>query len=152
MKLNFDTIEFWNNLNHVDKRKLIVQMFALFPKVLSGHSDKYNKPSLWLIKYKMIINHNLRDSFTAGRNKTKFINGEDFKIPSILVRLEEYFDDIKIYLQNDKNYLEIKREWDAPNLENDKIFQSWIKLARREIKHNLGDTFPVDIYLGNLNK
>ena len=64
MKLDFDTIEFWNNLNRSDKKTLTVQMFALFPRVLGRHGDKYNKPSLWLIKEKMIINNHIRDCFT----------------------------------------------------------------------------------------
>ena len=151
MKLDFDTIEFWNNLNRVDKRKLTVQMFALFPRVLGRHGNKYNKPSFWLIKEKMIINHHIRDCFTAGSNVNRTINGKTYKIPSVLERLEEYFKEIKEYLENPKNIKEIRKEWGKTEINVSLTLEYWEKHVIREIKQYFGDTsFPAQKYYDSL--
>ena len=153
MKLDFDTIEFWNNLNRTDKRKLTVQMFALFPRVLGRHGDKYNKLSFWLIKEKMIINHHIRDCFTAGPKVNRTINGKIYRIPSVLERLEEYFKEIKEYLENPKNINEIRREWGKSEINMALTLEYWGKCVIREIKQYFEDTsFPARKYFDTLNK
>jgi len=147
MKLDFDTIEFWNNLNRSDKKTLTVQMFALFPRVLGRHGDKYNKPSLWLIKEKMIINNHIRDCFTAGSNVVRTINGKIYKIPSVLKRLEELFKEIKTYLENPKNIKEIRKEWGKSEIKVSLTLDYWEKCIIREIEQYFGDlSFPAKDY------
>ena len=148
MKLDFDTIEFWNNKNRADRKKLTVQMFALFPRVLGRHGgDKYNKPSFWLIKTKMIINHHIRDCFTAGSNVDRTINGIKYKIPSVLERLEEFFNEIKDYLEDPKNIEEIRTEWGKSEIDVSQTLKYWEKCVIREIKQLHSDiSFPAKEY------
>lgn len=147
MKLDFDTIEFWNNLNRSDKKTLTAQMFALFPRVLGRRGDKYNKPSFWLIKKKMIINNHIRDCFTAGSNVDRTINGNIYKIPSVLKRLEEFFKEIKSYLENPKNIKEIRKEWEKSEIDVSLTLDYWEKCIIREIEQYFGDlSFPAKEY------
>ena len=163
-KLNINSFKIFNNkiIKEAEKFKYNLLRFKKQKNTVIGYGAPARVSTITnfanidssLIDYIIDDSPLKQNRYSPGKHirilpKKKNINN---KIQNVIVFAYEYFDDIKIYLQNDKNYLEIKREWDAPNLENDKIFQSWIKLARREIKHNLGDTFPVDIYLGNLNK
>lgn len=134
MKLDFDTIEFWNNLNSKDKRILTGQMLALFPEVFGKRSDKYNRPALWLIEKKMTILPNFRDIFSAGGKKIKILNKITVSISAVIHKLEEFSDEIKSYLKNNENLDEIRTVWKIKELQHGQTLDYWKKKVHTEIK------------------
>lgn len=59
-------IKHWRNLSSEQKDELSVLALAYFPILLSKNPQKYLGLSTWLVSRFGIVNHALRDTFTAG--------------------------------------------------------------------------------------
>ncbi len=59
-------IRLWHNLTLDKKEELRILALSHFPILLSNNSKKYLRLSTWLVSRFGIVNHALRDTFTAG--------------------------------------------------------------------------------------
>lgn len=70
------SVKLWSNLTSDKKEELRILALSYFPILLSNDQKKYSRLSTWLVSRFGIVNHALRDTFTAGGQieiqKTKF--------------------------------------------------------------------------------
>lgn len=59
-------IKHWSNLSSEQKNELSTLALAYFPILLSEDPQKYLRLSTWLVSRFGVVNHALRDTFTAG--------------------------------------------------------------------------------------
>lgn len=60
------SIKLWAHLSEAEKEKLRIAALAYFPILLSHKREKYTGLATWLVSKFGIVNHALRDTFTAG--------------------------------------------------------------------------------------
>ena len=134
----------WNNINQDKKEEIIIQTLAYFPILLGNNSNKYKGISTWLVTRFGIVNHALRDMFSAG-GQVK-IRGEFF--PRVFGHLTSNFSSISKTIDrmsdDDANHY-----WGVSINEKDK-FNVWKSLCLKECKSTLNkDQFNIikDNYL-----
>jgi len=59
-------VRLWGNLSQRRKEELRISALAHFPILLSNNPQKYSRLATWLVSKFGIVNHALRDTFTAG--------------------------------------------------------------------------------------
>jgi hypothetical protein len=86
------TVRLWTGLSPVEKKKLTVQGYVLFPEVVSGQSTtKYNRYALWLATQQSVVNTNIRDSFSAGGAvQMETSSGTIVTMPAVFGRICKY--------------------------------------------------------------
>ncbi len=80
----------WSALSKDEKDEVRIQGMALFPEIF-GNDDrtKYQSLAIWAVTKKGIVDHALRDRFTAGGQETIEINGKKYEdIPKIFFHLK----------------------------------------------------------------
>lgn len=60
------SVKLWGNLQQEIKDELRISALAHFPILLSNNPNKYARLATWLVSKFGIVNHALRDTFTAG--------------------------------------------------------------------------------------
>ncbi len=116
-------IRLWHNLSHAKKEELRIEAFAHFPSLLSNCPAKYYSLATWLVAQFGVVNHALRDTFTAGG--TVSIDGTDF--PKIFLHLTENLP--KIYAAIDRMELDdIEFYWKVSTLTKSKK-EVWKELS-----------------------
>jgi len=83
------TIKLWGNLSSEEKNELRIVALAYFPSLLSNNGKKYSQIATWLVSKFGLVNHALRDTFTAGGQ----IEIKGIKFPRIF---EHLVNDLKI--------------------------------------------------------
>ena len=83
-------VKSWNNLSQNKKHELTLKGLAYFPSLLGSDKRKYNKLSTWLVSQHGIVNHALRDTFTAGGK----IQINSLKFPKIFKFIKNDITDI----------------------------------------------------------
>ena len=104
-------IKLWNNLPLAEKEELRTLALAYFPNLLSSNSKKYGRLATWLVSKYGIVNHALRDTFTAGGQ----VDIQGTKFPKIYKHLtdnlEKIYTNINLILEDDcKYYWEIEED------------------------------------------
>lgn len=64
-------IRLWSGLEQAEKRRLTALILVLFPETMTS---TYENAALWLCSYYQVVNHNMRDLYTAGGRITS-VNG-----------------------------------------------------------------------------
>ena len=108
-------VRLWGNLKQNRKEELRILALAYFPSLLGTESKKYARLATWLVSQFGIVNHALRDTFTAG-GKVK-INSVEF--PKIFKHLTENLEKIFANINNIDNddlcyYWEVELPIDNP--------------------------------------
>ena len=115
----------WSTHSHVEKEKLIIQGYAFFPELLSGHYSRY---ALWLVTSKGVVNTNIRDGFSAGGQVLMMTSeGVEVKMPATFGRIRKYKDLIAETLLNTDEEV-LKEYWEYLDLPSDRI-KAWCNLA-----------------------
>ena len=83
-------VKLWGNLPQERKEELRVSALAHFPILLSNNSKKYTRLATWLVSRFGIVNHALRDTFTAGGQ----VNIGGVMLPKIFNHISDNLDDI----------------------------------------------------------
>jgi len=78
-------VRLWGNLDQKRKEELRILALSYFPSLLGNDSKKYARLATWLVSRFGIVNHALRDTFTAGGKV--IISGVEF--PKIFKHLTE---------------------------------------------------------------
>ena len=85
------TIKHWRSLSTDEKEHLRIIALAYFPELLGNSSRKYTRLSTWLVSRFGVVNHALRDTFTAGG----LVKIDGVSFPRIFEHLETNFDSIQ---------------------------------------------------------
>lgn len=83
-------IKLWGNLQPERKEELRISALAHFPILLSNNPKKYARLATWLVSKFGIVNHALRDTFTAGGQ----VNIRGVLLPKIYHHIFDNLDDI----------------------------------------------------------
>ncbi len=83
-------IRLWSNLSPAEKKQLRVLSLSYFPILFGDNQKKYTQLATWMVARFGVVNHALRDTFTAGG--TIKIAGIEF--PKIFEHIENDLDDI----------------------------------------------------------
>ncbi len=83
-------VKLWGNLEQERKEELRISALAHFPILLSNNSKKYTSLATWLVAKFGIVNHALRDTFTAGGQ----VDIGGIKLPKIFSYISDNLDDI----------------------------------------------------------
>ena len=83
-------IKLWGNLEGEQKERLRVLALAYFPNLLGSDPQKYAPLATWLVSRFSIVNHALRDTFTAGGK----VVIQEVECPKIIDRLLGNLDKI----------------------------------------------------------
>lgn len=84
------SVKHWGNLDPTEKEEIMIAALAYFPVLFSNNPKKFIKVSTWLVSTFGVVNHALRDTFTAG-GKIE-ING--IKFPKIFSHLRDHLGKI----------------------------------------------------------
>lgn len=83
-ELDFTKLTHFNALTTSKQSLLISKMFFLFPEVLTGkNSSKYYRCVEWLLS-QGVLNHAMRDTFSAGGQVNCKLNGRMYRLPQVL--------------------------------------------------------------------
>ncbi len=88
-------IQHWSNLSETEKLNYRLYALAYFPSLLGKNSKKYHALSSWLVAKFGVVNHALRDTFSAGG--IGYIDGLPF--PKIFLHLLENIDEIIVLVK-----------------------------------------------------
>lgn len=83
-------VKLWGNLKQERKDELRISALAHFPILLSNNSKKYARLATWLVSKFGIVNHALRDTFTAGGQ----VDIGGVMLPKIFSHISDNLDDI----------------------------------------------------------
>lgn len=126
-------IKLWGNLHSEEKEKLRISALAHFPMLLSNHPKKYARLATWLVSKFGIVNHALRDTFTAGGQ----INIKGVMLPKIYHHIYDNLDDIvnivKTIPEDDISYY-----WEIDVPVKDCVLE-WKKQSLKHCKDGLGE-------------
>jgi len=124
-------VKLWGNLQQEEKEELRILALAHFPILLSNNPKKYARLATWLVSKFGIVNHALRDTFTAGGQ----INIGGVMLPKIYNHISGNLDDIinivKTISEDDISYY---WEIDAPVKDH---IAEWKKQCLRHCKECL---------------
>jgi len=112
-------VNLWGNLQQERKEELRISALAHFPVLLSNNPKKYARLATWLVSKFGIVNHALRDTFTAGGQ----VNIAGVMLPKIFKHIAENLssiikivetipdDDIAYYWDMDSPVGDCVAEW-----------------------------------------
>ncbi|MCI5148481.1 MAG: hypothetical protein D3916_03635 [Candidatus Electrothrix sp. MAN1_4] len=100
------SIKLWGNLPPKEKDKLRIIALAYFPNLLGGDSKKYARLATWLVSRFGIVNHALRDTFSAGGK----INFDGAEFPRIFEHIFNNLNEILTEVTSIQNS-DIKHYW-----------------------------------------
>lgn len=124
-------IKLWGNLQQKKKRSLRISALAHFPILLSNNPKKYARVATWLVSKYGVVNHALRDTFTAGGQT----NIKGVLLPKIYNHISDNLDDIidivKTISEDDISYY-----WEIDTPINDCVFE-WKKQCLKHCKDGL---------------
>lgn len=114
-------VKIWGNLSASDKDELRILALAYFPNLLGIDQKKYVRLASWLVTQFGIVNHALRDTFSAGGQASikgvmfpKIFHHITHDLDSILAVVQKIpADDVKYYWKVEtieKNHIETWKE------------------------------------------
>ncbi len=123
-------IKLWTNLSSEEKDHLRIVALAYFPNLLGNDNKKYSYLATWLVARFSVVNHALRDTFSAGGKIIK----DGLEFPRIFDYIFLYIDEIlnevvKIQYDDRKYYWAI----DNKNTNQENI-HLWKKLCLQHCK------------------
>lgn len=127
-------VRLWGNLHQERKEELRILALAYFPSLLGIDQKKYARLATWLVSHFGIVNHALRDTFTAGGKVS--INGIEF--PKIFKHLTEDLEKIIENINNIEND-DISYYWEV-DLPIDDPVAIWKRECLRWCKNSLNET------------
>ncbi len=126
-------VKLWGNLPSSQKDDLRVLALAYFPNLLGKGSKKYARLATWLVSQFGIVNHALRDTFSAGGQ----IIIKDIKFPKIYKHLIDDLDKIYTIIKSididDLNYY-----WEVESIHSSTITE-WKKLCLFHAREDLNN-------------
>lgn len=126
-------VKLWSNLPSPQKDDLRILALAYFPNLLGRDSKKYARIATWLVSQFGIVNHALRDTFSAGGQ----IVIKGIKFPKIYKYL---IDDLNKIYENIESVEDddIMHYWEIDRINSSKIIQ-WQKLCLLHCKNDLSE-------------
>jgi len=121
----------WNNLSVKKKQELTLKALAYFPGLLGSDKKKYARLATWLVSQFGIVNHALRDSFTAGGQ----IQIGHCKFPRIFTYLQDDLTKI-LNFASQISLEDIEYYWES-SLTNNSIEQTWKNCALKHCEQHL---------------
>lgn len=122
------------SLTSEEKKKIIMQLYILFPEcMIESH---YAEPAMWLVAYHGIVCHNMRDNMSAG-GQAKYLNNKKLKepIPAIVRNFLQYSEMVKREI--DYMYSEID-VYNPILLQRKDIFLAWVEQVDHLLKSKFG--------------
>jgi hypothetical protein len=111
-------VKFYSDLTSEERKHLTAKALLLFPEVLTKTAN-YKNTSLWLLKMG-ILNHSLRDMFSASKNVQMF----GYTVPSKFMRLHKYFDYIVDTVLSGETFpIDVQDKY--PDLTDKDIIEQW---------------------------
>ena len=86
------TIKHWSNLTSEEKEEKTILALAYFPTLFGSNQKKFHRLATWLVSQFGIVNHALRDIFSAGGKIS--IKGTTKKFPQIYKYIRDDLDAI----------------------------------------------------------
>lgn len=126
-------VKLWGNLSPSEKNELRIMALAHFPSILGADAKKYARIATWLVSQFGIVNHALRDTFSAGGQV--LIQGIVF--PKIFEHITNDLDAIFKIIQNIPEE-DIKYYWKI-DLNGANPIKVWGKLCLSHCKTGLSD-------------
>ena len=137
------------SLTKEKKAHLIVEACVLFPEIFrvdeAGKNDKYNRVSTYYAAKYRIVDHALRDRFSAGGAFTISQRGENYKdVPKVLKRLTNFnfLLSVQQYLTScDMSFISEYCS-DYKEKSRGELFETWVNMILRAIalsERNLPD-------------
>ncbi len=127
------SVKLWGNLSPLEKDDLRIKALAQFPSLLGKGSKKYTRLATWLVSQFGVVNHALRDTFSAGGQ----VNIKGVKFPKIYKHLiddlNEIYKNIELIEDDD-----VKHYWEVTTIDSSKIKQ-WKKLCLSYCKDDLSE-------------
>ncbi|RYV00927.1 hypothetical protein SOPP22_19240 [Shewanella sp. OPT22] len=130
-QLGPQAIRHFSSLNKVEKENLVIELYALFPEVLSSSTQKYEKLALYLVAKKGIVHTSLRDTFSAG-GKFAFDNDE---LPKYFKRIleKQSLSQIRQAILGIAPEL-IEEYWEVDDIDN--RIKIWLEKVNQQIQSN----------------
>ncbi len=118
----------WNTLSSEEQNHYVAIGFSLFPEVFAQRTNaQYQRYVLWLATHLSVINHNVRDSFTAGGNVEVLVHGVKMKVSSIFYRVRKLSLLIQRIIEESEP-ARLKVAWNVKHIEEDRMEQ-WIDIV-----------------------
>lgn len=131
-------IKAWNNLNEELRDKLRNYAFVYFPDLLGNSSKKYVSISSWLVTRHGVVNHALRDTFSAGGT----VKVADIVFPKIYGHFFKNLEDIKDIVRT-QEIEDLTYYWEEHVREETKL-NIWRKLCLKASKDKLSDKKQIE--------
>ncbi|MBR1792457.1 MAG: hypothetical protein IJ764_02300 [Bacteroidales bacterium] len=128
----------WSSLRAVELDELRTQILILFPEVVNGN---YDNAAMWLASAKGIVNHCIRDNFSAG-GKIKCIAGKVHKegLPRIWGTLAKNYDRVRKLLCKDSPIIPYIREYNPALLAGEDMYVCWMtQIEQRLLPIRIGN-------------
>jgi hypothetical protein len=124
-------IKLWGNITPVEKNELRVTALAYFPSLFSSNGKKYSQLATWLVSKFGLVNHALRDTFTAG-GQTEI---DKVSFPKIF---EHLINDLNLIFKRIETIDEddILYYWEIEKIDEDPV-KLWKKQCLMHCKKNL---------------
>jgi hypothetical protein len=124
-------VKLWANLPPTQKDDLRIMALARFPNLLRKDAKKYARLATWLVSQFGIVNHALRDTFSAGGQ----IDIKNTKFPKIYKHLTNDLNKIYANIESiDED--DLKHYWDIEKIKPSKT-DHWKKLCLLHCKNDL---------------
>ena len=124
-------IRLWNNLSINEKKVIKAMAMILFPEALTPTPDstKYDNLSLWLCSYYQVINHSIRDIFSAG-GQINYVNDTKLgrPIPKIFKNIIDLSPIVEeVLAERSHDTLHLIEEFNPSLLASSSLYEAWIK-------------------------
>ncbi|MFK8011114.1 MAG: hypothetical protein AB8B80_03670 [Marinicellaceae bacterium] len=119
-------IKHWKNLTKEEKQNIKIAAIAYFPVLLSNKNTKYMNVSAWLVSEYNVVNHALRDAFSAGGQ----ITFNSIRFPKIFNYVLSRLDEVLLVVKN-IDIDDAKHYWDV-DLNKSQLISNW----KRQCIHN----------------
>ncbi|MBA5248423.1 MAG: hypothetical protein FE834_02645 [Gammaproteobacteria bacterium] len=130
-------IKLWRNLTPERQDELRILALSYFPILFSNNSKKYGQLATWLVSRFGIVNHALRDVFTAGGT----ITIKEIEFPRVFKHIDNNLDDI-ISNINKIQEDDIGYYWELDTPVNNKV-EEWKKQCLKYCQHLEKDQFNI---------
>lgn len=124
-------VKIWGNLSTADKDELRVLALAYFPNLLGKDSKKYAQLASWLVAQYGIVNHALRDTFSAGGQ----VSIKGILFPKIFHHITHDLNSI-FAIVKDIPEDDIKHYWKVQQIEENHV-ETWKKQCLKHCKAGL---------------
>lgn len=126
-------VKIWGNLSASDKDELRILALAYFPNLLGIDQKKYVRLASWLVAQFGIVNHALRDTFSAGGQ----VSIEGILFPKIFHHITHDLNSILTIVQNIPDD-DIKHYWKVETAEGNHI-ERWKEQCLKHCKTGLNN-------------